>query len=160
MTQKQRYENEIPSNKFYFSLTFIFSFSVSAVFAFVLSFHINNLNLHEDLQWTMLKRLKYYPISMWKNKDLPSPVIAQVLCICQDFDEFWSEFFVAIDDDEDDAMLLSGKPLPSMLESVPDETERAMGESSSWSPNNFSSSFGSLAIGKSCLLARIKSGVP
>lgn len=51
--------------------------------------------------------------------------------MCQDFDGFWSEFFVAIEDDEDDAMLLSGKPLPSMLESVPDETEREIGESSS-----------------------------
>lgn len=83
-----------------------------------------------------------------------------MLCICQAFDGFWSKFFVAIEDDDDDAMLLSGNPLPSMLERVPEETERAIGESSSWSPNNFSSSFGSLAIGKSCLLARIKSGVP
>lgn len=37
---------------------------------------------------------------------------------------------MARDDVEDDAMLLSGSELPSMLESVPDETDRAMGESS------------------------------
>jgi len=67
---------------------------------------------------------------------------------------------VANEDDDDDAMVLSGKLLPSQeSESVPVETERAMGESSC-SPNNFSSSFGSLAIGKSCLLAKIRSGVP
>ena len=67
---------------------------------------------------------------------------------------------MANEDDEDEAMLLSGSPLPSMLDSVPEETERAMGDSSSWSPSSFSSSFGSLAIGKSCLLASINSGVP
>lgn len=92
---------------------------------------------------------------------LPSPVIAHVGCMCHDFIGFWSGLFdVANEDDEDEAMLLSWIPLLSMLESVPDETERAMGDNSSWSPRSFSNSFGSLAIGKSCLLARIKSGVP
>lgn len=44
----------------------------------------------------------------------------------------WSMFFVvANDDDDDDAMLLSGMELPSMLESVPDDTDRASGESNS-----------------------------
>lgn len=88
-------------------------------------------------------------------------------------------FFVAAsDEDDDDAILLSG--MLSMLEIVPDDTERAIGESSSWRPKSFSNSvteftvrifslefcgilflpFGSFANGRSCLLARINSGVP
>lgn len=51
--------------------------------------------------------------------------------MCQDFEEFWSECFVAIDDEDEDAICLSGIPLLSILESVPDDTERAIGESSS-----------------------------
>lgn len=52
--------------------------------------------------------------------------------MCHDFKGFWSEFFdAASDDDEEDAKLLSGKALPSMLERVPEETERAIGDSSS-----------------------------
>jgi hypothetical protein len=81
--------------------------------------------------------------------------------MCHDCNEFWSIFFVvASEDDDDEAMVLSGKTPPSILESVPDDTEREIGVRSSCRPSNFSNSFGSFAIGKSCLLAKIKSGVP
>lgn len=92
---------------------------------------------------------------------LPSPVMAHVGWMCHDFDGFWSMcFVVASEDDDDEAMLLSGNTPPSMLASVPDDTESEIGVRSSCRPNNFSNSFGSFAIGKSCLLAKIKSGVP
>lgn len=63
--------------------------------------------------------------------------------------------FVVVDDDE-------GEAAANDFSILPDETdsERAMGELSSWSPSNFSNSIGSLAIGKSCLFANINRGVP
>jgi len=54
------------------------------------------------------------------------------------------------DDDEDEAML------PSVTD---DDSEVTNGDSS-WSDRIFSSSLGSLAKGRSCLFAKIKTGVP